>query len=509
MDNYVIGRVQHPWESFVPPVQGGVFRTKEQQLAEAQIDEGVALTPPICEKGSSTGTGCDTATGTTIEAAAETATARDYISIRDQFIDEYESAELKRDLERYPSLDNATQENVIKEFRALHDHMKELGMFQCNYWGYFREACRISLLSYLSYFFFIRNWLFVSAVCLGLAWHQLTFIAHDSGHQELTHDYQIDNIIGIIVANFMGGLSLGWWKNNHNIHHVVTNDPVHDPDIQHLPFFSVSTRLFGDVYSSYYEKVLKYDVFAKFLIRFQNYMYYPILCFGRFNLYRLSWDYLIRGKGPRKGESAWFRYFEIVGLMFWFYWFGYLIVYCRIHNNWSRFMYVMVSHICTMPVHAQITLSHFAMSTTDIGMAESFPQRQLRTTMDVDCPAYFDYVHGGLQFQAIHHLFPRMPRHNYRSAQPYVIEFCKKTGLEYVIYGFTTGSGKVIGRLAEIAKQARILAECTSHLQEEAFEHLATQLDADKKSTDLAAAVEKRKREQRAVEMANRANAAQ
>lgn len=508
MDYYVIGKVQHPWESFVPPIQGGVFRTKEQQLAETQIDEGIALTSPACTDGECVGSGCGKKARTDVEAASDSNNPKYYNAVRDNFIEDYESKVLTEELERFPSLDVATQENLIADFRVLHQQMKDLNLFQCFWWGYFREACRISFLFFLSYLTFRKDWLFVSAVFLGLAWHQLTFIAHDSGHQELTHNYQVDNIIGVIVADFIGGISLGWWKHNHNVHHVVTNDPIHDPDIQHLPFFCVSTKLFGDVYSTYYEKVLHYDPLAKFLIRFQDYTYYFILLFGRFNLYRLSWEYLLKGKGPRKGEGAWFRYFEVVGLLFWLYWYGYLIVYCNIEGGWTRTMYVLVSHFCTMPVHAQITLSHFAMSTSDVGMAESFPQRQLRTTMDVDCPAYFDYVHGGLQFQVIHHLFPRMPRHNYRMAQPYVIDFCKRNGLEYVIYGFTRGSQEVLGRLAEIGKQARILAQCTSHLQEEAFESFVTTLDGKKSNTELAAAVEKRKNEQRAIEAANRANAA-
>ena len=76
-----------------------------------------------------------------------------------------------------------------------------------------------------------------------------------------------------------------------------------------------------------------------------------------------------------------------------------------------RILYVLISHIVTMPLHVQITLSHFSMSTTDFGPTESFPQKMLRTTMDVDCPPYLDFLHGGLQFQAVHHLFPRVPRH--------------------------------------------------------------------------------------------------
>lgn len=114
----------------------------------------------------------------------------------------------------------------------------------------------------------------------------------------------------------------------------------------------------------------------------------------------------------------------------------------------------------TAPVHVQITLSHFAMSTADLGVAESFPQRMLRTTMDVDCPAWLDFFHGGLQFQAVHHLFPRIPRHNLRKCQKMVMEFCEDVGIPYALYGFQEGNEMVIGHLGEVAKQARILAEC-------------------------------------------------
>jgi delta8-fatty-acid desaturase len=44
---------------------------------------------------------------------------------------------------------------------------------------------------------------------------------------------------------------------------VVTNDPHHDPDIQHLPFFAVSPQFFTNIYSSYHRRVLAFDVFAR------------------------------------------------------------------------------------------------------------------------------------------------------------------------------------------------------------------------------------------------------
>ncbi|KAK9241493.1 hypothetical protein V1506DRAFT_510390, partial [Lipomyces tetrasporus] len=89
--------------------------------------------------------------------------------------------------------------------------------------------------------------------------------------------------------------------------------------------------------------------------------------------------------------------------------------------------------------------------------------------MDVDCPAWLDFLHGGLQFQAVHHLFPRMPRHNFRAAQKHVIDFCKITGVEYCIYGFVDGNKEVLSKLEDIARQASIMAECTNHMCQESF----------------------------------------
>lgn len=447
---YQIGIVDLPWKSFTPPIQGGKFRSKEEQQHQQEQDEGIAVSD------------------VDITPHGSPRTQNNNYNI----IDQYDMELTKKDFAKYPSLDIDTQQKIIEEFRDLHVKLRSEGYFRCNYWGYAREAMRIGTLFLFAYILFgwrdsSKIWLALSATCLGLAWHQLTFIAHDAGHLGITHDYQVDSVIGVVVADFIGGLSIGWWKRNHNVHHFVTNNPEHDPDIQHLPFFAVSTRLLKSVTSTFYDRVIQFDAFAKKFIPIQSYTYYFILMFGRFNLYRLSWEYVIRGQGPRKGKAAWLRYLELVGLATFFYWYFYLVVTCSLKTSGERWMYVLISHFVTMPVHVQITLSHFAMSTSDFGVDESFPQRQLRTTMDVDCPWWIDYVHGGLQFQIIHHLFPRMPRHNLRAVQPKIIEFSKKLGLHYTIYGFTKGNQHVIGKLDEIAKQARIMLECNDFCKSE------------------------------------------
>lgn len=462
----------------IPPIQGGVYRTAEE-IAAATEDEGISMGSISSGSNSSDDeTPIATRLRTTAKLRDPEKQSRKQIPIvcapaardlpkSEELLAEYEQQLLAEDLEKYPSLDYATQRLISEKYRQLEAKLFQEGYFQCTYWGYARECVRYFTFGGLAYLFLRLKWYLTSAFFLGFMWHQLVFTVHDAGHYAITHDFFIDNFIGAFIASYIGGLSVGWWKHNHNVHHFVTNDPIHDPDIQHLPFFAVSTKLFGDVFSTYYEKTLWFDAAAKFFVRFQNYTYYLILCFGRFNLYRLSWQYLLLGQGPMKGKAAWCRYFEIVGQFVFWYWYGYKLLYQTLPTAGVRIAYVFVSNMVTMPLHVQITLSHFAMSTTDLGASESFAQKMLRTTMDVDCPTWLDFFHGGLQFQAIHHLFPRMPRHNFRSAQSAVIEFCKDIDVQYCIYGFTEGNKEVIGRLGDIAKQASIMRDCSMHISQE------------------------------------------
>ncbi|KAK4184449.1 hypothetical protein QBC35DRAFT_52626 [Podospora australis] len=485
MAKYRIGRIEGRWRNFRPPIQGGRFRPRLEagtKEVEGEDESGrlvVDLATPSSSDLSSRSPSplFDTNDGglrsrekhlvsssVSVTSASSTEGPFEEKSSLDGMVhlDILTRKEIKLDLERYPALDQATQGAIVEKYRQLHERIKAEGLYDCDYSAYAIECTRYGIFFALMVIFLRWGWYLPSAVFLGIFWHQLVFSAHDAGHMGITHNFQIDTVIGIIIADFCGGLSIGWWKRNHNVHHIVTNSPEHDPDIEHMPFFAISHRFLSNLRSTYYERVMYYDAAAKFFISLQHYLYYVILMFGRFNLYRLSWEYVIKGQGPRKGVAAWHRYLEMVGQVFFWIWFGYGIMYKSIEGNWNRFMFLMVSHAVTAPLHVQITLSHFAMSTADLGVDESFPQKMLRTTMDVDCPTWLDFFHGGLQFQAIHHLYPRIPRHNLRKTQRLVQEFCDDVGIPYALYGFVDGNKEVIGRLADVARQAAILKKCQS-----------------------------------------------
>lgn len=288
----------------------------------------------------------------------------------------------------------------------------------------------------------------------------------------------------MFIADFCCGLSIGWWKSSHNVHHLITNQPVsafkyidlfiasspntlqeHDPDIQNVPLFATCPSFFSSIRSTYYDFTFVWDKAAEVLVPWQKYTYYPVMGIARFNLYLLSWIHVLCNSSQLGGSKAWWIRPTEISLMacYWFL-FGYMLLWRTLPDWTARVLYVLVSHIITMPLHVQITLSHWGMSTAHLDEDESFPQRQLRTTMDVDCPAWLDFVHGGLQFQAVHHLFPRMPRHNLRKAQAMVRQFCDETGIPYAIMNFTDGNKKVLGRLDEIAEQVGILVSCQKYM---------------------------------------------
>ena len=108
------------------------------------------------------------------------------------------------------SLDEQARQS--RAYRELHKRIMEAGLYKTRYIaGYGPEIARYTLLAALAGYFYRHDWLVPSAVFLGLFWHQLVFTAHDLGHMGVTHNWTADRIIATIIADYIGGLSIGWW----------------------------------------------------------------------------------------------------------------------------------------------------------------------------------------------------------------------------------------------------------------------------------------------------------
>lgn len=196
---YAIGRVQNtledPWVPLVPPVMAGWVRRKgpdgkgywyreaaEQRSAvntETSPSSQILLVPkgtePEMEKLPS---------GPTVDAlTAPPAT-----------------------------LSLQAQARLSKAYRELHKRITDAGLYDTPYLtGYGPEVVRYTLFASLSVYAYSQSWFKTSAVFLGLLWHQLVFTAHDLGHMGVTHNWAVDRLISILIADYIGGLSIGWW----------------------------------------------------------------------------------------------------------------------------------------------------------------------------------------------------------------------------------------------------------------------------------------------------------
>ena len=140
------------------------------------------------------------------------------------------------------------------------------------------------------------------------------------------------------------GISIGWWKHVHNVHHIRTNDIQFDPDIQFLPIFAVTNKYLNNVYSKFHDKLMKYDNIAKIFVKYQHILFIPICLSGRINLHIQSYIYLLFTTNKNPTQKLPFGKYnniiELVTLSAYFVWLLPLI-----YNTNYPILYYFISYI--------------------------------------------------------------------------------------------------------------------------------------------------------------------
>merc|ERR1712070_886812 len=159
------------------------------------------------------------------------------------------------------------------------------------------------------------------------------------------------------------------------------------------------------------------------------------------------------------GEPVELRSVQIAAFVVYFSWLGYLASFSA--SIMESVGYILLAHAVSGLLHVQITISHFAMEIYSnkeeskcTSPESSWLRTQLATTMNVDCHPMLDWLHGGLQFQIEHHLFPRVPRHNLRELRTHVKALCKKHDIPYHEYSFFESCKMVISRLKQVSAES-------------------------------------------------------
>lgn len=283
---------------------------------------------------------------------------------------------------------------------------------------------------------------------IGFIWIQSSYMGHDSGHHRITGHPLLDRVLQVLSGNCLTGLSIAWWKCNHNTHHIACNSLDHDPDLQHMPLFAVSPKLFGNIWSYFYRRTLAFDAASKFFISYQHWTFYPVMCVARINLLTQSALFVLTEKRVLQ------RFVEIAGVAAFWAWYP-LLVSC-LPNWWERVAFVLSSFAICGIQHVQFCLNHFS-SEVYVGppKGNDWFEKQTAGTLDILCSPWMDWFHGGLQFQIEHHLFPRLPRCQLRKVAPAVRDLCKKHGLPYSAASFWDANVLTWKTLRAAALQAR------------------------------------------------------
>jgi len=254
-------------------------------------------------------------------------------------------------------------------------------------------------------------WQLVTAAYLAVVFTQVAFVGHDAGHRQLFRSRRANDLVGLVHANLLVGVSFGWWVDKHNAHHTNPNHEDLDPDI------SITALAFtADQASSKHGLV-------RLIARYQAWLFFPLLLLEATHLHLASAKAIVRGSG---------RANTVEGLLLLAHVAAYLAAVVWVLSPLQAVAFVIVQQgLFGLYLGCAFAPNHKGMPTLTEADQLDFLRRQVLTSRNVAGSRSVDWLLGGLNYQIEHHLFPNMPRPNLRHAQPLIRAFCHQHGLPY------------------------------------------------------------------------------
>ena len=347
------------------------------------------------------------------------------------------------------------QSSFREEVEELRFELEEQGLFDANLLYYVFKvmfnygilaASVYSLLAVKSVGFLN---IIASGALLGLFWQQSGWLAHDFLHHQVMKNRSLNNAIGYILGNVGQGFSVEWWKDKHNTHHAKPNVHDVDPDIDTMPILGWSVHALQGLSKD------NADLMTRFTLTYQHYLYFVILAFARLSWAHQSVLYAMN-KSTRQSRQC-----EISSLAV--HWLWVLAMTFEAYKQQGIVggivFQLMCQCTCGVLLALVFSLNHNGMPIyTDAELDQmDFYQLQVATGRNVHESIFNSWLTGGLNSQIEHHLFPRMPRHNFSKIRTRVRELCKKWDVDYHQTGIWDGTLEVLGRLEQISAHAQHL----------------------------------------------------
>ncbi len=267
-------------------------------------------------------------------------------------------------------------------------------------------------------------WQLAVAAVMAVVFAQIGFLGHDAGHQQVYASRRANDLLGLVCANALIGLSYGWWIDKHNRHHAHPNHVDRDPDIGGvgIAFTAAQARA-------------RSSRLGRWLARHQAATFFPLLLLEGLDLHLSS----VRGLYRRRGERTRGWWTESVLLAGHFT--GYLTAVFLVLPAGQAIAFIAVHQGllgvylgCSFaPAHKGMPLigEPDASETEEAERGLDFVHRQVLTSRNITGGRWLDVAMGGLNYQIEHHLFPTVPTVRLRRAQPAIRAFCAANELPY------------------------------------------------------------------------------
>lgn len=356
-----------------------------------------------------------------------------------------------------------------KGYRQLRMEMRRMGLFDASMAYYAYKMLSTAMIAITAWLlieaFSERTWAHFgvrvfAAAWLGIYFQQCGWLAHEILHHQVFRDRKVSRFFGYFWGNFAQGFSVSWWSNKHNTHHAVPN--VHatgadaqngDPDIETMPYLAWSRPMLNLVESA----------FSRFMVSYQNIIYFPLLAFARVVWLQQSLAYVLNlddtaGRGvkgaPGQLKLVPHEKLELFALAGHYVW--YFAMALRLPSWGEVALFLLVSNVtCGLALATVFGLGHNGMAVYDANNRPDYWKLQVTTTRNV-VHDRFGFVHwfcGGLDFQVEHHLFPTVPRHNLKKVNELTKTFCAARSVHYHEAGFIEGTMEVLHHLKDIAEE--------------------------------------------------------
>jgi fatty acid desaturase len=254
-------------------------------------------------------------------------------------------------------------------------------------------------------------WQLVIAAYLAVVFTQLAFVGHDAGHRQIFRSRRANDLVGLVHANLLLGVSFDWWVAKHNRHHSNPNHEDLDPDI------SIAALAFTA------DQAKSKHGLVRLIARYQGFLFFPLLLLEAAHLHLASIKAIVAGR-ERPGT--------VEGLLLLVHVAAYTAAVVLVLTPLQAVAFVVVQQgLFGLYLGCSFAPNHKGMPTLSDEEELDFLRRQVLTSRNVRGSRLVDFLLGGLNYQIEHHLFPNMPRPNLRHAQPLIRGFCQEHDIDY------------------------------------------------------------------------------